>query len=241
MRLPAALLAFAVLSSPALAGSHLVPEDSPLALLIPNAYRLPQGNFLQSLAPIIGGSLRIFSIEYNSPFPESLIGLKTADSVFYIFGAQPPGPTSAPPPPVGFPLPHDLMGTDGKLHPDIESPAKAPEPPRYHLNVCRADIDAKLAERVVRVWDSVLIETRPDPEAVMNRGVDGADEVFVSNMQHAVITGAAIAVDPDSRPALLSRLSYDLTAICWKWGQPVKDGVPPAIELEQTLKKLEAQ
>jgi hypothetical protein len=71
-------------------------------------------------------------------------------------------------------------------------------------------------------------------------GADGMTMHFASNMAYRVITGVAIGVDYNSRPAMLGRIASDLMAICWKWSAPVKDGTPPGVQLEQTLKQLEA-
>src|ERR1700743_3704050 len=217
--------------------SHLVPEDSALARLVPQEYQLYSEHYLQSLAPVIDRSARVFAIETETPFPETIIGLKQTGDRLDIFGAQPSGPTFSsivplPPPPL------KLLGTDGKVH--IEAmPAVQQKTPAYHLNLCNAQIDQKLAQRIVQAWDSVLLETRPDAGQPMI-GADGAILHFASSMRYRVVTGIALGVGQDSRPAMLGRIAHDLTAICWKWSAPVKDAIPPAVELEQTLKQLEA-
>jgi hypothetical protein len=224
-------------SSDALPLSHLVPEDSALARLVPKKFQFYSEYYFQSLAPVIDRSVRVFAIETDSPFPESIIGLKNSDEELYIFGAQPSGPTfSRNPPPPQPPL--KLLGTDGKFHNETMPTVVPPKPPPYHLNLCDGKIDQKLAQRIVRVWDSVLLETRPDAN-MPEIGTDGMIVHFASNMPYRVATGVALGVDHNSRPAALGRIAYDLSAICWKWNAPVKDATPPNIELEQTVKQLE--
>ena len=216
--------------------SHLVPEDSALARLVPQEYQLYSEHYLQSLAPVIDRSARIFAIETDTPFPESIIGLKKTGDKLDVFGAQPSGPTFSSTAAL-LPPPLKLLGTDGKFH--IEAmPVVQQKPPAYHLNLCNAQIDQKLAQRIVQAWDSVLLETRPDAGLPMI-GADGAIVHFASSMRYRVVTGIAIGVDYNSRPAMLGRIAFDLTAICWKWSAPVKGVTLPGVQLEQTLKQLE--
>jgi hypothetical protein len=224
------------LSGQAMAFDHLVPEDSPLALLLPNQYRMSTGAYLNPLAPALDRFVRVFSVQEGTPFPEMVVGLKQVDGVYNIFGAQPSGPTSEnrrirPKLP-----PLKLMGTDGKLHDEPASSATAERPLPYTLKTCRAEIDQKLAERVVRAWDKVLLQTRPEV-AMPNWSTDGALVHFGSNTKYSVMTGVALDVSHDSPPGRLGLAAYDLTAICWGW--KTLGPLDPKVELEQTLTKLE--
>jgi hypothetical protein len=225
-------------NSAALPLSHLVPEDSALARLVPGKFQFYSEHYLQSLALVIDRSVRVFAVETDSPFPESVIGLKNNGDTLYIFGAQPSGPTFLRAPP-SSPPPLNLLGTDGKFHEEATPTVAQPKPPAYHLNLCNAQIDQKLAQRIVHAWDSVLLETRPDA-GMPEIGADGMMVHFASNMSYRVVTGVAIGVDNNSRPAALGRIAYALNAICWKWSAPVKDATPLGVELERTLKQLEA-
>jgi hypothetical protein len=205
--------------------------------LIPKDYRFGSSDYLQNLDPVIDRSLRIFAIDTDSPFPDSLIALRQRDDAFEIFGAEPTGrdPRSyETAPPQSF----KLMGTDGKLHEERHiRPAPTPRH-TYPLKTCSARIEKVLAERLVRVWDSVLLETRPDAGMPLI-ATDGMTQHFASNLKYTVVTGRALGIDFGSRPSLLGRASYDLKAICWEWKAPVRGALDPHLELEQTVKKLE--
>jgi hypothetical protein len=236
-RLAAFIIAFAVTPGCALAYDHLVPEDSALALLVPNQYRFGNTFYLKSLAPAFDQFVRVFVVEEGSPFPESVIGLKKIDSHYYIFGAQPSGPTSYVHQPAPLLPPLKLLGTDGKLHLEPAAKPVIRKPPPYVLKTCKQDIGYEMAERIVKVWDSVLLQTRPEAGKPQFAS-DGANFHFGSNMAYTVVTGFALNVPHNSRPGWLGLIGYDLSAICWNW--KVNGAEDPKHELEQAVGHLEA-
>jgi hypothetical protein len=232
------LIALAAALSGAIAPNHLLPEESPFTQLIPGLHQqLPCTDYENSLFPAFGRGVRIFSVQDCSPFPESVVGLKKADNNYYIFGAQPSARTSViRPPAAAWGPPLRLLGTDGKYHVEQvpERPAKDVQP--YVLKFCTAQIDQEIAERLIRVWDGVLLETRPTADKVYP-GTDGAIEHFGSNIAGNVITGVAVGTPRESPPGWLGVIAYDLTSLCWQWN--TVGPIAPRTELEQAVKHLE--
>jgi hypothetical protein len=204
---------------------HLEPEGSRL-LPVFSDYR-------RTLGPVLDSSVRIFVVTEGTPFPESVIGLKRTPKGWRIFGAQ--AAVASRPPREHDPV--QMIGTDGKLRRTKPGELRlAPPPPRpAAIKTCDAAIDQFLAKRIIDAWDAVLLQTRPGHGPGL-MATDGGVSHFGARRKDRMLSGNdASYIAPDSNPAWLGKIAYDLRVVCNKWKSP---GGDPWDEMRHALNRI---
>lgn len=213
---------------------HLEPEGSGQASRAAHRTPLPVfSDYRRTLGPVLDSSVRVFVVSEGTPFPESVIGLKRTPKGWRIFGAQ--AVVASPPPDTIEPM--QMMGTDGKLRWTKPGELRIAPPPTkpVALKTCDAAIDPLLAVRVIDAWDAVLLQTRPGHGPAM-MATDAGIRHFGSRRKDRMLTGNdASYIAPDSNPAWLGKIAYNLSVVCNGWKS---SGGDPWAGMRHALKQI---